>query len=102
MTLAVVADDAAGNRAAAFRDLNHGSRGPARGHRCFDGRIGRLQHLGPHGCYRRRIGGWTDCSAVFKLTYSDGVIALADGTDATVHLVDWETVKWPTNGRTLQ
>ena len=92
MTLAVVADDAVGNRAAAFRDLNYTAAAD------LPEVIVALtaESDGSSTLVRTDAAGgeledWTGLPGSTKLTYSDGVIALADGTDATVHLVDWET-----------
>ncbi|MGB1123039.1 MAG: hypothetical protein ACPG08_05895, partial [Flavobacteriales bacterium] len=91
MTLAVVADDAAGNRAAAFRDLNYTA-----AEDLPEVIVAlRAESDGTSTLVRTDTGGeledWTGLPGSTKLTYSDGVIALADETDATVHLVDWET-----------
>ena len=57
MTLAVVADDAAGNRAAAFRDLNYTAAADLPEVIVALTAESDGSHLGPHGCCRRRIGG---------------------------------------------
>ena len=92
MTLAVVADDAAGNRAAAFRDLNYTAAED------LPEVIVALttESNGSSTLVRTDANGgeladWTGLPGSSKLTYSDGVIALADDADATVHLVDWAT-----------
>ena len=92
MTLAVVADDAAGNRAAAFRDLNYTAAED------LPEVIVALtaESDGSSTLIRTDAAGgeledWTGLPGSTQLTYADGVIALADDTDATVHLVDWAT-----------
>ena len=92
MTLAVVADDAAGNRAAAFRDLNYTAAED------LPEVIVALttESDGSSTLVRTDANGgeladWTGLPGSSKLAYSDGVIALADDADATVHLVDWAT-----------
>ena len=92
MTLAVVADDAAGNRAAAFRDLNYTAAED------LPEVIVALtaESDGSSTLIRTDANGgeladWTGLPGSTKLTYADGVIALADDADATVHLVDWAT-----------
>ncbi len=92
MTLAVVADDAAGNRAAVFRDLNYTAAED------LPEVIVALTAEADGSCTLVRtdangveLGDWTGLPGSAKLTYSDGAIALADDADATVHLVDWQT-----------
>lgn len=92
MTLAVVADDAAGNRAAMFRDLNYTSAED------LPEVIVALLDAGDGTCTIERTdanGGeledWTGLPASHQLAYSDGVIALADANDATVHLLNFES-----------
>ena len=92
MTLAVVADDAAGNRAAVFRDLNYTASAD------LPEIIVALtsEADGSSTLVRTDANGgeledWTGLPGSTKLTYSDGVIALADDAEAAVHLVDWET-----------
>ena len=92
MTLAVVADDAAGNRAAVFRDLNYTAAAD------LPEVIVALtsEADGSSTLVRTDANGgeledWTGLPGSTKLTYSDGVIALADDAEAAVHLVDWET-----------
>ena len=92
MTLAVVADDAAGNRSAVFRDLNYTAAED------LPEVIVALtaESDGSSTLVRTDANGgelddWTGLPGSTQLTYADGVIALADDADATVHLVDWAT-----------
>lgn len=92
MTLAVVADDAAGNRAAMFRELNYTAAAD------LPEVIVVLADAGDGTCTIERTdanGGdfedWFGLPSSHQMAYSDGVIALADATDATVHLVNFES-----------
>jgi len=92
MTLAVVADDAAGNRAAAFRDLNYtAAEDLPEVIVALTAEADGSSTLVRTDANGGELADWTGLPGSTKLTYSDGVIALADDTDATVHLVDWET-----------
>lgn len=92
MTLAVVADDAAGNRAAVFRDLNYTA-----AEDLPEVIVALTAEMDGSSTVVRtdanggELGTWTGLPGSAKLTYSDGVLALADAADATVHLVDWQT-----------
>ena len=92
MTLAVVADDAAGNRAAMFRDLNYTAAED------LPEVIVTLADAGDGTSTINRTdatGGdfedWIGLPVSHQMAYSDGVIALADATDATIHLVNYES-----------
>lgn len=92
MTLAVLADDAAGNRAADFRDFNYTAAADVPQTFAIltaaeDGSSS-LQQVTADG---ESIGTWTELPDAHKMAYSDGVMALADASLATVHFVDWST-----------
>lgn len=92
MTLAVVADDAAGNRAAVFRDFDYTSAED------LPEVFVALTDAGDGTCTLERtdanggeLADWTGLPASHSMAYSSGVIALADANAAEVHLVNWET-----------
>ena len=92
MTLAVVADDAAGNRAAMFRELNYIAAED------LPEVIVALADAGDGSCSLLRtdvnggdLADWTGLPDSHQMAYSDGVIALADASDAEVHLVNYQT-----------
>lgn len=92
MTLAVVADDAAGNRAAMFRDLNYTAAED------LPEIMVALTDAGDGTCTIERTdanGGtfedWNALPASHQMAYSDLVLALADASDATIHLVNFES-----------
>jgi hypothetical protein len=92
MTLAVVADDAAGNRAAVFRDLNYtAAEDLPEVVVALTAEADGSSTLVRTDANGGELADWTGLPGSAKLTYSDGVIALADIADATVHLVDWAT-----------
>lgn len=92
MTLAVVADDAAGNPAAAFRDLNYtAAEDLPEVIVALTNESDGSSTLVRTDANGGELADWTGLPGSSKLTYSDGVIALADDADATVHLVDWAT-----------
>lgn len=93
MTLAVVADDAAGNRAAAFRDFNYTAADDLP--EVFvilaqdaSGTSSTLTRIDASGTL---LNAWEDLPAAHSLAYSNGTLALADAEDARVHLIDWES-----------
>ncbi|MGA0434168.1 MAG: hypothetical protein ACO3MV_00740 [Flavobacteriales bacterium] len=92
MVLALVADDAAGNRAAVFKDFQYTSEMDV------PEVFGILTNEGNDISTLLRINGdgeliseWTDLPAAHAMAYSNGVLALADQSAATIHLINWTT-----------
>jgi len=90
MTLAVVADDAAGNRAAAFRDFDYTAAAdiPSTFAILTDEADGTssITRISAEG---ESLGTWTGLPEAHQFAFANGVLALADASAATVHLLDW-------------
>jgi len=92
MTLAVVADDAAGNRAAAFRDFNYTAAADIPStYAILTNETNGTSSIARISAEGESLGTWSGLPAAHQMAFANGVLALADASDAAVHLLDWAT-----------